>query len=190
VIPWIYVNSSRELSLNRFVNLTDSKQWSQFARSDAYDELRCFYDGREDYTSSLIWAEKAYEENNRNRRLLLNLAGSYNNAAFEALKNDKISIAEQYFLSADKCSPESLQILNNIGAFYFNIREYPKAIEYFRKSFTIQPDNLEALRCLVIAYKKIEKHEESNRYNQIIRKIKNNKNPQKLSGIIEDKNRD
>jgi len=155
VLPWVVVNSSENYSLARFQKTAESSSWSRLAQSDAYDELRSYYDEKKEYKKSLQYALKAYLKQSNNARLLKNLSRAYNNAAWMEMKQKNLLKAENYFVSAHHCNPSNHKIVSNIGAFYFNQKEFNNALYYFRQAYEMKAESLELLKYLIMTYKSL-----------------------------------
>lgn len=69
--------------------------------------------------------------------------------------NDK---AEQILVNLVKIDPENVDYNLEIGAFYFNLENFPKAVEYFAKVRDLAPANVNNLLNLAYAYYKVEEY--------------------------------
>jgi len=148
-LPWILVNASKNHSLQRFEKLADSKTWSNFARPLAFDELRMYYMGEEDYTNALTWTLKAYTIN-KNRRFAINLASVYFELGRESFEQKKYQEAGNYLHKAYEYYPDSFDINQSLGVLYALLKEYEKAIYHYKKALQIKPDDIFLLRDLSV----------------------------------------
>lgn len=73
--------------------------------------------------------------------------------SYGELENNKK--AEKIYKLELKSYPNSSSVLNNLGVIYQTNKEYEKAIQYFTKSFKVDPDNEKASRNLDDAKKKL-----------------------------------
>jgi len=162
-VPWIIVNSNENYSLKRFLRLTESKIWSPFAKSYAFDELRAFYDEKQDYNSALEYAINASNQLN-SERFRINLATAYNNSAKSLAKEMNFPEAELHFINAHKQNPVDMNILTNLGLFYFNLFDYDKALIYFIKAYNLQPENALILRNIIILNYLSGKYDDAGKY--------------------------
>ena len=143
--------------------MTESKTWSSYAKSYAYDELRGFYTKQEEFSKALEWAIKAYNTR-KSERFSVNLASAYNNLALLAVKQKNYSEAEQHFLNSYKYNGNDFTTTKNVGFFYYNIKEYYKALTYYLKALEIEPDNVMALRNTAMLYYILEKFTEAKKF--------------------------
>ncbi|NIM19126.1 MAG: tetratricopeptide repeat protein [Candidatus Latescibacteria bacterium] len=144
-IPWVVLNAKEDYSLKRYIRLTSSSTWSRHAKSYAYDELRYFYEEKNDLLAALDWAEKAYSQLG-NERYRLNLAASYNNVAIMFAEQKQMLEAESYFLRSLQHDPDDFQTIRNVALLYFEKKEYDQALEYFEKVLILHPNDIESLR--------------------------------------------
>ena len=91
--------------------------------------------------------------------------GDNNNLGVAYLQMDDLENAKKYLeaakKAAEKMSYEDSNLLGNFGVLYFKEENYEKAIEVYKRSLEILPDNTSTLRNLGDCYAKIKKTEEA-----------------------------
>jgi tetratricopeptide (TPR) repeat protein len=162
-LPWILLNSRADVSLRRFESLTASSHWNKHARSYAYDELRSFYEERNELKTSLEWGLKAYNTLH-NERYRTNLAATYNNIAVILAADERLDEAEPYFQNAYRYGPDVFECVKNMGMFYFETKDFSKAAEYFDKALALEPDDVNVLRSAARACYELGRYEEADHY--------------------------
>ena len=70
------------------------------------------------------------------------------------------------FLKAIDLNPDYAKPYNNIGVVYYAKKEYPSAIRNYQKAILKDPENLEGMNNLAVAYK----HGQSNQSKNVLNK--------------------
>jgi len=86
----------------------------------------------------------------RTKRLAEILASEHTHYAMELLNKKKYSDAETLLLYAQKFIPGNFTTNKNLGAFYYERKDYGKALNFYEKANEIQPGNNVILRALAM----------------------------------------
>lgn len=85
--------------------------------------------------------------------------------------NGQAQAALNQYLLALAHQKNSTGILNNIGSAYFDLKDYKKAIEYFKEAIDLDGENLDAHLNIALSYKRLGEWEEALVYLKLARKL-------------------
>ena len=100
----------------------------------AYANLSLIYDEKQDYTKSLEYAQKAYNENPYNVELSVNLARKY-------LLNEKYKEAIDIYLNLLKFKKKEAGYYYSIGFLYYKTGDKEKAADFVKKAVLLNNNN-------------------------------------------------
>jgi tetratricopeptide (TPR) repeat protein len=169
-LPWIFLNSSDILSVDRAEQLAESSHWSGHSKAILYDAVANEYFKNAKPEKALELSIKAYN-NEHDDRFLFNIANGYSNLNqqdsaikyFEILNKSEFkkeltlrNLSRLYMLKADYINarktleelynllPDDMGILFNLGAAFFESEDYGRAIEVFTTILKSKTDHYEA----------------------------------------------
>lgn len=111
---------------------------------EVYYELASTYYDNYDFSKAQELLEIGYEHNNKNEKMLLLLAKIY-------YKNKALEQAKKVFTELEKLKPTS-EVLNYLGLFKLNEKNFTAAIDYFQKALKLDDKNHEYIYNLASAY--------------------------------------
>jgi len=82
---------------------------------------------------------------------------------------------ESFYKYCYEKNPNSITIAENLGVYYYEQKEYDKAIKYLKEAIRIEPDNIEAYYKLSVIYITLQQYKEGYNYCQRAYKLAPNK---------------
>ena len=155
---WITLNADEQRAVTRFEILEDKRLWGVQACLDAYEELAIYHRDRHEYLQSAACYEQYLALDSTNDRVRLSYAKIEQTAgnldkSIEAYKtlvrngsagsellaplgvllarSGRFDEAFSYLQQAEKQTPGSAKIKNDIGALFANKKEFSRALPYF-----------------------------------------------------------
>jgi tetratricopeptide (TPR) repeat protein len=142
-VPWIAINASTGLSLQRFADLTPNRRWSGFARGYACDVLGTYYFYHDGMPHALGYSIAALEADPGNVRYLYN-------AATRHMMAGKHDDALRMFENVVQRKPDYLDARLNLGTIYMNMERLGDARKEFLEAVRI--DSTSAMACYKLAH--------------------------------------
>ncbi len=135
--------------------------------SEAYNNIAIIYKGLGKYEEAEASFKKALKSKPGNMSAMSNLSGlalDMNSSveyqkAFELVKKNENAGARDILLNLLNKNPENIHLLNSLGIVNFNLKEYEKTIDYYKKILLIDGNNSEAYYSLGVCYQYMEKNE-------------------------------
>lgn len=146
-VPWIGINASWEMSLNRFADLVKNESWSGYARGYAFDELGTYYMDEGNVSRALEYSVAATETDPGNVRYLYNAATIF-------MKDNKYPEAVQFYEKAIHKKPDYLQARSNLGTLYLDMGDLKAAEREFREVIRIDSTFVPGYSKLASVYKR------------------------------------
>ena len=141
--PWIAINASTGLSLQRFADLTLNRRWSDFARGYACDALGTYYLYNNDKSRSLGYSIASVKADPGNVRYLYN-------AATRHMMSGRHDDAVRMFENVVQRKPDYLDARLNLGTIYMNLDRLGDARKEFLEAIRI--DSTSAAACCKLAH--------------------------------------
>ncbi|MDD2332101.1 MAG: hypothetical protein PHI68_05560 [Candidatus Cloacimonetes bacterium] len=76
-------------------------------------------------------------------------------------KLDDDDKAEEYLLKLYELKPKELPVLQEIGAFYYNKKDFPKSLEFFLKAKELSPRDINILMNITFCYFELERNQDA-----------------------------
>lgn len=134
-MTWVYVNSTKDLSLNYFNTLPNEQLWSKKAIAHTMDELGSYYDKMGNHRESLNYNLKYLQYDSTNIRIIENVASTYYYWFFD-LKN-----AESWYRKAIEYQSKAWEVYNNLAEIGIREHNYLSALELLDKSIQYNPQS-------------------------------------------------
>jgi len=141
-VPWIAINASTGLSLQRFADLTLNSRWSGFARGYGCDVLGTYYFYHEDMPQALGYSIASIKADPGNVRYLYN-------AATRHMMAGRHDDAVRMFENVVQRNPDYLDARLNLGTIYMNLERFEDARKEFLEAVRI--DSTSAAACSKLA---------------------------------------
>ena len=122
--PWVVLNSIRERSVARFVDLVNSGYWSDYAKGYGYSTLGFYFKRLSDDGQTAFFLKAASEADEGNVRHLYNLATTY-------AGGEQYEKATGVFKKVIERNPEHLDARYNLGLSYMRMGKTDLAEDQF-----------------------------------------------------------
>jgi tetratricopeptide (TPR) repeat protein len=152
--PWIGINSSKEKSLNRFVNLADNGYWSNYAKAYAYELLAKHSYNNGDRAQAVNYFLAALKTDPKNMRYKHDLAEL-------SLECKRYPEALKYYREILEQQPGSVEAMNGLGILYGTIGQQDSAEAAFSHAIRIDPTFLPPYENLARLYLKTNRIEQA-----------------------------
>jgi len=149
-VPWIGVNASTQLSLNRIKYLLDNSHWNYHSTADGYDELSSYYHHRSEFEMANEYAKLAYQtlQSDRYRE---NYASSLVNVGSALAIKGNYSEAIPYFQKAMVIDSLNMESYYNLGLSYQLIGNLSEAARMYSIFSDMKQKQISGLRLLTIS---------------------------------------
>ncbi len=192
--PWIGVNASEAMSVDRAERLAGTPYWSGYARSLLYNDLSEYYYKKKNYEKAFTLIEKSYE-NEKNPRFLYTLGclaektGKTEKAesSFQLLSRDKkfgfqalsklinIYMAQSKYQKAESALKQILLIDNKepkfhfmLGVTYIKLNRFDDALQAFADAKIYDTGANMAIASLAEAANNSKNYDEAEKYYRIL----------------------